>query len=93
MRRAEGEEFVRSFVQHILPRGFQKIRYYGLMSPNCKLQLADVRWLVWLWRGWTYWLGSAMFQSEPRQRPVPQCQRCGGELELMLITNPIGATI
>ena len=37
-------------MQHILPRGFQKIRYYGWMSPNCKLQLADVRWLVWLWR-------------------------------------------
>ena len=42
-RRAEGEPLVRSFVQHILPRGFQKVRYYGWMSPNCKLQLADVR--------------------------------------------------
>jgi len=59
----------------------------------CKLQLADVRWLVWLWKGWTYWLGSAMFQPEPRQRPKAECQRCGGELELMLITNQVGATI
>ena len=93
-RRAHGERFVRGFVQHILPRGFQKVRYYGWMSPNCKLQLADVRWLVWLWRGWTFWLGSAMFQVEPRRRPqVPACQRCGGVLELMAITNSAGASI
>jgi hypothetical protein len=92
-RHVGGEQFVRSFVQHILPRGFQKIRYYGWMSPNCKLQLADVRWLVWLWRGWTYWLGSPMFQPEPRQRPLSECQRCGGELKLMWITNQRGTTI
>ena len=92
-RHADGEQFVRSFVQHILPRGFQKIRYYGWMSPNCKLQLADVRWLVWLWKGWTYWLGSALFQPEPRQPPVPKCQHCGGELQLMAITNQVGALI
>jgi len=92
-RHAEGEQFVRSFVQHILPRGFQKVRYYGWMSPNCKLQLANVRWLVWLWRGWTYWLGSAMFQPEPRKPPVLKCKHCGDELELEEITNQVGATI
>jgi hypothetical protein len=63
------------------------------LSPNCKLQLADVRWLVWLWMGWTYWLGGTMVQPEPPKRPAPECQRCGGELELMLITNQLGATI
>jgi hypothetical protein len=63
------------------------------MSPNCKLQLADVRWLVWLWKGWTYWLGSAMYQPEPRKPPFLECQHCGGELELMAITNQVGALI
>ena len=24
------EEFIRRFLQHVLPKGFQKIRYYGL---------------------------------------------------------------
>lgn len=28
--RLRGEEFLRRFVMHILPRGFQKVRYYGL---------------------------------------------------------------
>jgi len=28
--RLRGEEFLRRFVMHVLPRGFQKVRYYGL---------------------------------------------------------------
>ena len=51
-----GEQFVRGFCQHILPSGFQKVRYYGFISPNCKLKLEKVRWLAWLWKGWTYCL-------------------------------------
>ena len=69
-----GEPFVRSFAQHILPRGFQKVRYYGFMSPNSKLQLADARWLVWLWRGWTYWLGNPVPTSQAKPALQPCCQ-------------------
>jgi len=29
-----GEEFLRRFVQHVLPRGFVKIRHYGLLAPR-----------------------------------------------------------
>jgi hypothetical protein len=28
----EAEEFIRRFLQHVLPDGFQKIRYFGLMA-------------------------------------------------------------
>jgi hypothetical protein len=87
IRRLTGESFVRAFAQHILPPGFQKVRYYGFMSPNHKLPLTEVRWLVWLWRGWTYWLGSAMFRPElPKSKP-PKCRDCGGQLELIAMTN------
>ena len=30
------EEFIRRFLQHVLPKGFQKIRYYGLLTNNAK---------------------------------------------------------
>lgn len=30
------EEFVRRFLMHVLPRGFQKIRYYGFLANRCK---------------------------------------------------------
>ena len=28
------EEFIRRFLQHVLPAGFHKVRYYGLWSPS-----------------------------------------------------------
>ena len=28
------EEFIRRFLQHVLPKGFVKVRYYGLFSPK-----------------------------------------------------------
>jgi hypothetical protein len=37
------EEFLRRFVQHVLPRGFMKIRHYGLLASRqrqARLQLA-----------------------------------------------------
>ncbi|MEM9411380.1 MAG: transposase, partial [Planctomycetota bacterium] len=73
--------------QHILPPGFQKIRYYGFMSPNNKLNLHDARWLVWLYLGWTYWLGSAFGKTKPPKRKPPSCQDCGADLTLVAMTD------
>jgi hypothetical protein len=28
------QEFIRRFLQHVLPKGFMKVRYYGLFSPS-----------------------------------------------------------
>lgn len=86
-RRATGEQFVRAFCQHILPSGFQKVRYYGFMSPNCKLKLENVRWLAWLWNGWTYWL-TPIVKPTLEIPPEPACRKCGGKLELLLVTGP-----
>ncbi len=74
-RRLDGEAFGRAFAQHILPPGLQKVRYYGFMSPNCKLQLAKVRWLVWLWRGWNFYLASQLKPAEePTDRKPARCE-------------------
>ncbi len=37
------EEFIRRFLQHILPLGFVKVRYYGLFSPGLRTRLAHLR--------------------------------------------------
>ena len=29
-------EFIRRFLQHVLPKGFHKIRYYGFLAPACR---------------------------------------------------------
>jgi hypothetical protein len=32
-------EFIRRFLQHVLPRGFHKVRYYGLWAPSNRQRL------------------------------------------------------
>jgi hypothetical protein len=43
----ESEEFIRRFLIHVLPRGFQRIRFFGLLANrNRKARLADCRRLL-----------------------------------------------
>ena len=37
------EEFIRRFLQHVLPKGFVKVRYYGFLSSGCRQRLAALR--------------------------------------------------
>jgi len=41
-----GVEFIHRFVQHVLPRGTAKVRYYGIFSPSLKSQLECARQLL-----------------------------------------------
>jgi hypothetical protein len=34
------EEFIRRFLQHVLPKGFVKVRYYGFLASGCRPRLA-----------------------------------------------------
>jgi len=37
------EEFIHRFLQHVLPKGFVKVRYFGFLGPGCRPQLAALR--------------------------------------------------
>jgi hypothetical protein len=39
----EADEFIRRFLQHVLPEGVHKVRYYGLWSPACRGLLRRVQ--------------------------------------------------
>lgn len=39
-------EFIRRFLQHVLPHGFMKIRHYGLLSSNSSEPIEKVRELI-----------------------------------------------
>jgi hypothetical protein len=43
--RLEGLEFLRRFLQHVLPQGFHKVRYYGLWHHS-RRNLASRAWLL-----------------------------------------------
>lgn len=82
-RKVTGEEFLRGFLQHVLPSSYQKVRHYGWMSANSRMKRDLARWLVWLLLGWTYWLGSGHAPQPPkRQPPQTPCPRCGAAMTL-----------
>lgn len=39
-------QFLARFLQHVLPRGFAKVRHYGLASPTCRPHLETARTLL-----------------------------------------------
>ncbi len=40
------EEFIRRFLQHVLPAGVHKVRYYGLWSPSNRKKLLEVQQIL-----------------------------------------------
>jgi hypothetical protein len=39
-------EFIRRFLQHVLPKGFTKIRHYGFLNPNSSFSIEKIRELI-----------------------------------------------
>ena len=78
--RLGGEEFMRRFLQHVLPRGFHKVRYFGLWHPAQRHNAARVRQMLQL---------EAPPKADPPQDPVvPQFEPSSAEP-----TPPIEALI
>lgn len=91
-RRVSGQEFVRGFLQHTLPRNFQRLRYYGFAGQNSKLSMGWVRMLVWFYLGWCYLLAKQP-ASEPIEKSPLRCTKCGGEMRLVEITDGSGRVL
>lgn len=66
-------EFMRRFLQHILPTGFMKIRYYGFMSPGASVTLDRIRAHIELAFGFDV----EPPEFEPQPMPKPTCPDCG----------------
>jgi len=69
-------EFMRRFLQHVLPRGFMKIRYYGFLSPTSSVSLEDVKARIEMASGFA--LAAPEAPSEPPA--ALRCRHCGGAL-------------
>ena len=76
----EAMEFLRRFLQHVLPSGLQKVRYYGFLSPACGVALERVRWLIALWAGLTYVLQARRTEEPTGLVPAAGCPVCGGPM-------------
>ncbi len=87
----DASEFIRRFLQHVLPSGFQKVRHYGFASPNAKLSLEAVRWLITLHAGLHFQL-SPLPTPPANLTPPLHCPECGMPLLLLCFVRP-GKTI
>jgi hypothetical protein len=72
-------EFIHRFLQHVLPRSFIKIRYYGFLAPTNRHKLEIIRYI----------LGHISFPVKPETpKHEPLCPRCGGRLRLIMKLPP-----
>jgi hypothetical protein len=78
-------EYIRRFLQHVLPTGFMKIRYYGFINPNCKVSLQRIGALIELSYGFAVDLPAAVIDP-PRHNTCPSC---GGLLKLRSVLPPL----
>jgi hypothetical protein len=80
------QEFIRRFLQHVLPKGFVKVRYYGFFSSGNRHRLRQARQL----------LGAQDTRElvEPSQEVAPnsgvacRCPQCGQVMRLIQTVKP-----
>lgn len=80
--RLPAEEFLRRFLQHVLPRGFVKVRYYGLFAPSSRVLLDSARRL--LRRRYPTPRPVAPVLTRDR-RPPDVCPTCRGPMILIAV--------
>lgn len=99
-----GDEFIRRFLQHVLPKGFHKVRYFGLWHPRNRDLAARVRLLLLLDRPAPPQTAAAAPPAanpddheaitNPRSAEPPRCPHCqlGHLILIRRLTprNPMG---
>ena len=80
------EEFIRRFLQHVLPDHFVKVRYYGLLSPANRHLLEKARELL----GAKPADNLTSTQSQQDNQPIAalRCPNCGSILKLIQRLKP-----
>ncbi|MFQ5401794.1 MAG: IS91 family transposase [Anaerolineae bacterium] len=79
-------EFIRRFLQHVLPKGFVKVRYYGFFSPGLRRVLTQIRDFL------TPYPVSAAPKKEPAQESQAESSAAPGWLRCPLCGRPMQHT-
>ena len=87
------EKFIHRFLQHILPRGFVKVRYYGFFSATRRSHLIALQQQLTS----TVSTKRAIWQPDPVDTktknsptpPVTQCPKCGGTMSYLRFLCPL----
>jgi hypothetical protein len=74
-RTVKGEEFLWLLVQHVLPKGFRKVRNYGFLNGCCK-QLIKIIQVI-------FKIDPRMLLKKLKQRPEIRCRLCGAPMRIV----------
>lgn len=69
-----GQEFLRRVLQHVLPKGFQRVRHYGWLGGAARTRCERILALL-------DWRPPALVKPAPV--PPPQCPGCGKTMQLI----------
>jgi hypothetical protein len=77
-RTLKGEDFLWQILQHVLPRGFRRVRDYGFLHGNAKRLLSLVQLIL-----------RVMIETTPlRPRPVFKCPTCKAVMKIIAFRRP-----
>jgi hypothetical protein len=87
-RTVTAEEFIRRFLQHVLPKGFMKVRYYGFFCSANRKTLHQIRRLLDCSPDDL----EAEMDTELNRKPTPgmACPACGQVMQLVSTLRPRG---
>ena len=77
-------EFIRRFLQHVLPKGFMKIRHYGFLHPNYRLTIEKIRELI----SFIHDMIARFIEIPEPEMPGIKCSHCGHDLKFIFFAKP-----
>lgn len=78
IRTLKGEEFLWLLFQHVLPKGFRRVRDYGFLHPNAKTTLRLIQQI----------LRALVPIPTPKKRPDHLCRHCEEPLQITAFLLP-----
>jgi Putative transposase len=73
-------EFIRRFLQHVLPHGFMKVRHFGFLHASCAIPPATIRLMI----GQAHPLDGSPPPRTPPPPRVARCPTCGAPMHVIL---------
>ena len=77
-RTLKGEDFLWLVLQHVLPKGFRRVRDYGFLHGNAKKLLSLVQMVL-----------HVLIEScAPLTRPIFKCPKCQAPMKILAFSRP-----
>ncbi len=77
-RTLKGEDFLWLLLQHVLPKGFRRVRDYGFLHGNAKKILMLIQWVLHV----------VIERKQSASRPPFTCPNCKGAMNIMAFIRP-----